>query len=127
MRRIIFVSAAIAALAGITGCQQCCESFRRFECWKHQAFFGTTSAACDPQIVAMPATVAAPVCAPACPPVNVCAPATTYAAPAATYAAPSACCGNGMTTIPSLPGTIAPSTTVTPGTTFTPVPGPTVQ
>jgi hypothetical protein len=32
-----------------------------------------------------------------------------------------------MTTVPSLPGTIAPSTTMTPGTTITPIPGPTTQ
>jgi hypothetical protein len=130
MRRIIYASAAAAVFASTTGCQHCFESFRRFEAWKFATVFGHSPDACQQQVVAMPTTVAAPIC----PPIDACSPSTAVSVPAyssGTLVAPSAgCpCNSGMmTTIPSLPGTIAPSTTYAPGTTITnPIPGPTGQ
>lgn len=127
MRRIIYASAAAAVLASSAGCQQCWDSFRRFEAWKFHTVFGRTPNACD-QVVAMPATVAAPICAP----IDACSSSAAVAVPSyptAAIAAPMAgcACSGGVTTIPSLPTTVLPSTTYAPGTTITPVPAPTGQ
>jgi hypothetical protein len=119
MRRIIYASAAAAVLASSTGCQQCWDSFRRFEAWKFQTVFGRSPEAYE-QVVAMPATLAPPVCEP----ITTYAPPATITAPAATIVpAPNcACSGSTMTTVPSLPGTLPAATT------FGPIaPGPTGQ
>ena len=115
MRRIVYASAAAAVLASSTGCQQCWDSFRRFEAWKYQTVFGRSPDTVE-QFVAMPATVAAPVCD----------PITAYPSGAVmmspTTLAPSpdcACTNSTITTVPSLPGALPQ------GTTFGPVaPGP---
>jgi hypothetical protein len=77
-----------------------------------------------------PTTVAAPICAP----IDACSPSTAVSVPAyssGAIVAPSAGCpcnSGTMTTIPSLPTMVAPSTTYAPGTTITnPIPGPTGQ
>jgi hypothetical protein len=117
MRRIIYASAAAAVLASSTGCQQCWDGFRRFEAWKYQTVFGRTPDAYD-QVVAMPATVAAPICEP----ITTYSSSAVVTSPAATLAPGCACSGSTVTTIPSLPGTL------TPGATFgTITPGPTGQ
>jgi hypothetical protein len=124
MRRIIYASAAAAVLASSSGCQQAWDSFRRFECWKHQALFGSSSAACE-QTAAMPVAVAAPICQP----IDAYSPAV-IAAPVAGIApaAPCACGADGFTTVPTLPGAIVPSTTFGSGTVIGPLtPGPAGQ
>ncbi|MEX2139292.1 MAG: hypothetical protein WD894_08530 [Pirellulales bacterium] len=117
MRRIIYASAAAAVLASSTGCQQCWDSFRRFEAWKFHTVFGRSPEAYD-QVVAMPATLASPVCDP----ITTYSPIGAIASPAATIS-PSpdcACSSSTVTTVPSLPGTLPPGTTFglsTPGPT----------
>jgi hypothetical protein len=111
MRRIIYASAAAAVLASSTGCQQCWDSFRRFEAWKYQAVFGTSPDAYA-QTLAMPVATGAPICAP----IDACG-TTTLAAPAATIAPSTgcACADGGLTTVPALPGTIPYAPGVSPG------------
>ena len=119
MRRIIYASAAAAVLASSTGCQQCWDSFRRFEAWKFHTVFGRSPDAYD-QVVAMPATIAAPVCEP----ITTYAPSAAIAAPPVTMGASPdcACSTSTIDTVPSLPGML-PS-----GTTFGPIaPGPSGQ
>jgi hypothetical protein len=117
MRRIIYASAAAAVLASSTGCQQCWDSFRRFEAWKFHTVFGRSADAYD-QVVAMPATIAAPICEP----ITTYAPSAAIAAPAATIApSPDCACSNDtVTTVPSLLGTLPSGATfgpITPGLT----------
>jgi hypothetical protein len=106
MRRIIYASAAAAVLASSSGCQQCWDSFRRFEAWKFQTVFGRSPDAYD-QVVAMPATIAAPVCEP----ITSYAPSATITTPATIAPSPDCACSNPtLTTVPSLPGTLPPAT-----------------
>jgi hypothetical protein len=124
MRRIIYATATAAVLASSSGCQQCWDSFRRFEAWKYQAVFGRSPESYD-QVVAMPATVVpTTVAAPICQPIDACSPTAAIAVPATTIApSPGCACSSGTTmTIPSLPGTISSGTTYSPGTIVTPAP-----
>ena len=118
MRRIIYASAAAAVLASSTGCQQCWDSMRRFEAWKFQTVFGQPPSAYN-QVVAMPATVAAPICEP----INACSPAIAAPATVLTPAAGCPCTGDSLT-VPSISGALPSSTTLGPGTFVAPTPGP---
>ena len=121
MRRIIYASAAAAVLASSTGCQQCWDSMRRFEAWKFQTVFGHSPTAYS-QTLAMPATVAAPICEP----IDACSPGPAIAAPATVLTPSAGCpCDGGTLSAPTLPGTLQSSTILTPGTFVPATPGPT--
>jgi hypothetical protein len=120
MRRIIYASAAAAVLASSTGCQQCWDSIRRFEAWKFHTVFGHSPTAYS-QAVAMPATVAAPICAP----IDACSPGTAIAAPATVLTPSAGCpCDGNAVSVPALSGTVQSSPMTVPDTFVAPPPGP---